>query len=208
MINKAYSIVSNNSLLPEKRVIEMSYFLGDKGYGDNKQELQFIASFFKTIFQNHNELESFEWSQYQDWDDQGLYFDLQSYIINDKLTIGESFMGFEDAPSYTFNPEINLNYGFSSKEHDDIEFPDTESGWEKYAEFFDNFQEQLAPTKVVVDYVLIFLKSLYEHHRPYYFIYLFGRRARVKITRLGVEITHNDIDYSDGDSYDSDYKIS
>lgn len=208
MTNKAYSIVTNKSLSPKDRIIEMSVFLGDRGYGDHKQELQFISDFFKTIFSNHDVIYLFEWNQYQDWSDQGLHFDLESYKINDNLTINETFMGFNDAPNYTFNVDIDLDYRFSNRDHDDLDIPDNETGWKKFEEFFDIFHKETVPLKVIVDYILIFLKSLYEHHRPYYFIYLFGRRAKVRITRAGIEINNNEIDYSDGSHYDSEYKIT
>lgn len=206
MINTSYSIVSNNSLSPKDRILKMSDYLGNKGYGDYKQELQFISDFFKTIFTKHEEIKSFEWSQYQDWSDQGLHFDLESYKINEKLTIYETFMGFENAPDYTFNPDINLNYFFNNIDFEDIELPETEEGWNEYSLFYDNFHKSTESIKVVVDYILIYLKSLYEHHRPYYFIYLFGRRGKVKITRTGIEINNDEINYYNGSSYDSEYK--
>jgi len=208
MTNKSYLIVSNNSHLPSDRVLQMSVYLGDKGYGDNFQELQFISDFFKTIFLNHKVLHSFEWCQYQDWSDQGLYFDLKSYIINENLTINHNFYGFENAPNYNFNSNFNLDYNFLNSEHDNIELPDNEIGWERYKEFFDNYQKSLEPLKLVVDYILIFLKSLYEHHRPYYFIYLFGRRSKVRITRSGIEIFNNEVNYLDGNSYDNKFNIT
>jgi hypothetical protein len=208
MTNKAYSIVTNQSLLPKEKITELSVYLGSKGYGDNKQELQFISDFFKTIFSNHDVINSFEWCQYQDWSDQGLHFDLETYKINDNLSIDETFMGFENAPNYTFDPNIDLDYRFSNRDYDDLELPDTEAGWQKFTDFYDVFHKETAPLKVVVDYILIFLKSLYEHHRPYYFIYLFGRRAKVRITRAGIEIINNEIDYWNGSQFDSEYHIT
>ena len=58
-----------------------------------------MAEFFSAIFEKYPQLTEFEWSQYQDWSDQGLYFDLVSYRVNREYQL-EDTDPFESAPMY------------------------------------------------------------------------------------------------------------
>lgn len=204
MISKPYLIVTDDSIEPSERIKRMSVYLSNKGYGDLNQEIKFISDFFISIFMNHNELTSFGWSQYQDYSDQGLHFDLESYKINDEISL--DFSGFENAPSHIFDSSINLNYSLYSRDLNYSEYWNY-VGIEAYSEIFNQYQLDSTPIKKVIDYILIFLKSIYEHHRPYYFIYLFGRRAKVNITAKGITINNDEIEYSNGNSNDTELNL-
>lgn len=204
MINEPFNIISDNSISLSERIEKMSVYLGNKGYGDLNQEIRFISDFFKFIFSKYDLIHSFQWSQYQDYSDQGHHFDFESIKINEIFDI--DFSGFEDAPNYKFNPNLDLSYSFYTKElNSSIYFE--KIGSDRYRELFEELQTDNIKLKAIINYILIFFKSIYEHHRPYYFIYLFGRRAKVKISRMGIEINNDEIDYSDGKESDFHFQI-
>lgn len=214
MTKNAFEIAENESMLPHQRVDALSEFFGHRGYGDRSQELQFVGVFFQQVFNKYPQLLSFEWKQYQDWKDQGLLFDLTDYKINENYNFGY-YVGFENAPNYTiYDNQVKLNYELRSQTLDD-EFDDffmstneqeRANGIEDYNRKYEELQTSLAPIRKPIDIILIFLKALYEHHRPYYFIYLFGRRALVKVTGVGITIENEDNNDWQEQYYDRELK--
>lgn len=199
-----FSIANDKNILPKYRVERMKSCLLHKGFGDKEQELFFISEFFKHVFKKHSALISIEWSQYQDYNDEYLHFDLESYRVNEKYDM--DVFGFD-----WWNDDQNWEYRFEDETIWDSFTKDKKmhdkSEWEEWDKVYQELQEQLKPVKLATDCILSFLKVLYDYYKPYYFIYVFGRRARVKVTKDGIEISNIDVNYINGDSYDSEFKI-
>lgn len=204
--NRAFLIADNSAISAEDRVMQLSDYFGSKGYGDREQEIQFLSMFFMTIFEKYPQLTSIEWRQYQDWADQGIFFDLTGFLFNEDYEFN-FFQGFNNAPDYTtFNKRLEVDYEFRSRlkdKQDDIEFHrffnsdgsiTNEREMREWMDstsridIFEKVKTETAWLKKPVQTILVFLKALYEHYRPYYFIYVFGRRAKVYTTIYGIKI--------------------
>jgi|GEM_PF-2988060 len=190
-------IATNATLVPEDRVAELIWHLQKKGYGDREQELGYISSFFREVFARFPVLTSFEWNQYQDYNDEYYAFDLEAIKANDQYDV--------DVGGFNWFREEDWNYGFDwNNAWEQRQVPDAKPRYQQdgYFEAWEQLQQDLAPLKSATDVIVVFLKALYDHYRPYYFIYVFGRRARVRITRAGLAIDNRNIDYVDGDQDD------
>lgn len=178
-------IIGNKEKSNKERYEEFKKFIFLKGFGDKEQEYSLFQKFFNYFFELESEIFEIEWQQYQDYNDNWLYFDIQSIIINQYLYLS------------TFGLEENLDeiweYKFDSDANENID------DWEKWYSELENENKHLRES---IDELVIFLKGLYDSYGVYYFIYLFGRRAKVKISKKGIEIDSENIDYLDGDYYD------
>lgn len=188
MDNTAYELALDAATNKKYSQKALNYHLRDKGFGDREQELSYLANFFKKVFENYTELKSFQWSQYQDFDDNYLYFEITNYQINDRYVID----------IYSFNnwPRSNWNFSFNLLDEN------KEQNIEKFEKRFKKLQKELHHLKQPIIILIFFLKSLYDFYGPYYYIYVFGRRATVKITGKGINIKTDKAYSIKGDKFD------
>ncbi|MBP7478097.1 MAG: hypothetical protein KA797_06200 [Chitinophagales bacterium] len=201
---KVFYIADDQNIDLKTRVDEVIEFIANKGYGDREQEMEFISTFFQLVFKNHPELTSFEWCQYQDYNDSFLYFDLEYFLVNSKYNIdvyGFQMWDEEEDWMYYFKVEEIHN---ETNNNNALNISTIDDDWETERE---QLQIQTKSIKLATDCILVFLKALYDYYKPYYFIYIFGRRATVCITSLGIEINNTDIKYIDGEKYDNSYTV-
>jgi hypothetical protein len=189
---------------PRHRVTYIEEALVHKGFGDNHQELKFISLFLQKVFSTYHQLESFTWSQYQDYNDNYLEFNLENFYVN-KIYEMEAY-GFnswdtDEEWMYFFDCQEKFNSMIGENENCTDEY------WDNLRKYHSELQVELAPVKKATDCILVFFKALLEYYKPYYFIYVFGRRATVVVTKQGITIDNINIDYIDGDSWDKSFII-
>ena len=187
-------------LPPTQRVKQITWRFGRKGYGDREQELAFVAGFFKEIFAQFPQLTSFAWSQYQDYNDEYYHFDLESYQVNGIYEV--DIFGFD-----WWNENEDWNYRFDydeSKEALTLK-QDLYAAVKDWDARNKQVQQETQHLREPVDAMIIFLKACYDFYKPFYFIYLFGRRANVIVTAKGITVDTEEINYIDGE--EDDYKF-
>lgn len=189
--NEAFNIANNIQLSLPDRIKELIfYYKYKKGYGDQRQELEFFKHFFHQVFKIYPECIAFEWNQYQDYNDNYLYFDLELCKINYSIEVHTE--GFDD-----LQHDATWDYSF-----DDETYWKSKNETIESSKIYDAIQHKYNYLRPVTDIIMAFLKACYDFYKPYYFIYLFGRRANVKITRQGISINAENINYLNGDYHD------
>lgn len=202
LVEQIFNTANNNNIGQRHRIPYIHDALLQKGFGDREQELEFISKFLKKVFNNYHQLESFSFTQYQDYNDNYLEFTLENFYVNVKYHIevyGLHFSNIDEDWSYRFSCEENWERLIENNKKL------SEEDWLNWERSEEELQKQLAPIKKATDCILVFLKALYDYYKPYYFIYVFGRRATVTITKQGIEINNNEINYIDGDSWDKSF---
>jgi hypothetical protein len=185
--HKRYQDIINGSGSNEERYNELKSYLHKKGYGDREQELKFVSGFFSELFNIQNDIFEIQWQQYQDYNDNWLYFDIQELKLNQYLYV--NFSGFDFADSDIWEYEYDRSVTHTEKVDD----------WSK---FDQSIQEEHKHLRQHTDNILIFLRALYDYYGRYYFIYLFGRRAKVKITKEGILIDNENVELAGGKAND------
>ncbi len=190
--HRNYLDIINSQETVEERFKELKYYLHRKGYGDKTQELSFIKEFFSSFFDHQQEIFEVQWQQYQDYNDNWLYYDIQELVINQYLHI--SFGGFDYAESDVWK------YDFDR----DVSTKESISDW---TEFYKDLLEKHNYLRPNIDKILIFLRALYDYYGRYYFIYLFGRRAKVKISKKGILIDNENVELGGGKENDGAFMV-
>jgi len=198
MIESAYDVACKSEN-PQKIVEDLkAYYYRFGGYGDQQQELEFIKRFLGQVFKNHPQLEAFEWHQYQDYNDNYMSFDLQSFKVNNNYELSVSGLDWFDETDWNFM-FYNLNQEEEFCEDKDSEF---ETDWRLWEQYDAEIQKKCEPLRAPINLIIGFLKSLYDFYKAYYFIYVFGRRAKVEVTQKGIHIDHHNINYEDDKAND------
>ncbi len=190
--HKNYLEIINGQGTIDEKYKELKHYLHRKGYGDQAQELSFITEFFAHFFNQQHDVYEIQWQQYQDYNDNWLYFDIQELVINQYLHV--TFGGFDYA-------ELDVwEYGFDS---DDLE----NQSVAQWSVFYNDLSEKHEHLRPNIDKILIFLRALYDYYGRYYFIYLFGRRAKVKISGNGILIDNENVDLEGGKENDEAFMV-
>jgi hypothetical protein len=156
---------------------ELKYSFRNKGYGNRKEELSFFKEFFSLFFEKQYDVFQVEWVQYQDYNDNWYYYDIQELKINQYLDI--HFSGFDD------RDENNWDYIFTGSDSGVGDIDDIRKYHAKLEREYKHLRKH-------VDKLFVFLRCLYDYYGGYYFIYVFGSRAKVSISKDGINI---DSDY-------------
>lgn len=158
---------------------ELKYSFRNKIYGNRKEELAFFKTFFSFFFEKQYEVFEVEWQQYQDYNDNWYYFDIKVVKINQYLDL--SFSGFDDAD------ESAWKYIFTSSMEN--------QNWEEKQKLHAQLERENNGLRVHIDKVFVFLRALYDYYGGYYFIYVFGDRAKVTISKNGMTIDNENLDW-------------
>lgn len=158
---------------------ELKYNFRNKVYGNRKEELSFFKTFFSLFFEKQYEIFEVEWQQYQDYNDNWYYFDIKSVKVNQYLNL--HFSGFDDAD------ESAWKYIFTSSMEN--------KNWEEQQKFHAKLERENNGLRVHIDKVFVFLRALYDYYGGYYFIYVFGDRAKVTISKDGMTIDNENLDW-------------
>ncbi|MFS4483375.1 hypothetical protein ACKGJY_10175 [Hyunsoonleella sp. 2307UL5-6] len=199
MTESAYDVACKSN--DPQQILEdlKAYYYHFGGYGDQHQELEFIKRFFQQVFKNYPQLEALEWHQYQDYNDNYMCFDLHSFLVNKKFYFMLGGLDWFDIEDWKFS-----FMGLQEDNHKFWEGKDNTSvkDWETWKEKEAAIQLKCTPLIEPLNLIIAFLKSLYDFYKPYYFIYVFGRRAKVEITKKGIRIDTENIYYEDDKSTD------
>ncbi|HPH99775.1 MAG TPA: hypothetical protein PK772_05565 [Chitinophagaceae bacterium] len=187
--NEIFEIANNTKFSLQERVQKLIYYYQvNRGYGDRESELDFFKHFFQQIYNQYPRFLSIEWYQYQVYNDNYLFFDLNNLRINQCIDPGINFDFWDDEEDY--------NYEFC-----DAEFY-LDGNNRDIIKLINTTQAKYSYLRPATDAILVFLKACYDFYKPFYFIYLFGRRAHVQITQEGISTNAEDIKYDNGNSYD------
>lgn len=176
LIESCVKLIDETDKSSQERYDELRYYFRNKGFGDRNEEMGFFRDFFSHFFKSQFKVFEVEWQQFEDYNDNWYYYDIKEVKINQYLNLW--FTGFDDtgeeAWKYTFN-----QIGFKG---------------ERNREYFAKLEKENNELRSHIDKVFIFLRALYDHYGGYYFIYVFGTRAKVKVTGSGIEIENEFID--------------
>ncbi len=178
-------LFENDTKTTTEKYEEFKSYIFRKGYGDRIQELSLFKNFFEYFFLTQKVVFEIEWHQYQDYNDNWLYFDIQNLKVNQYLEISV----------FELNDSIEEIWDYSFDKF-------TEENVSDWAKWYEKLNKETQEIRQEIDKIIVFLKALYDSYGAYYLIYLFGRRARVKITKEGIEIDNENIDYLSGDEFD------
>lgn len=175
---------------------------------DRKKELLFFGNFVQLIFKHYGNLvQSFSWSQRQEYDDNFFPFGLQEIQLNDfTLTYvyleafqqgtfidgsselqypPEDFMYRHKAASLGLLWEGPLDDAFWGKVNE-LELDDVHTAWGPAdEETLEAFTQTYEPPGAVF---LIFMQSLVQAYGPNYLIDLFGWSCSVRIDETGISL--------------------
>jgi hypothetical protein len=125
------------------------------------------------LFSKYPNFISFQWKQLQDYNDEYMVFDLDSFVVNEASTI--SIYGF----NWLYDDSWDFVL-FDVNEEDSLIVHKLRSNF--------SINELITPLREPVMAIIIFLKAHYDLYKPYYFIYLFGFRSVVHISSKGITI--------------------
>ncbi len=195
---KIFEIISKG-LPPEylvKQLIED--VLNTRTVSTVAEERQFVLSVFRYFFAHNPLIESMQWEQGSYFNDNFCFYDLEDLRFN--KVFGYSYNGFT-ADGWSINSKLSkdqFNWNFEIYDEDAVEVIENKyfDDNEKYNDTWYNLEvAALHKTgelyKNWITYITIFLKALYNHYGYYYYIYLFGREAKihVNIERISIERT-------------------
>lgn len=158
---------------------ELKYHFRNKGYGDRNEELSFFKEYFSHFFEMQFDVFQVEWQQYQDYNDNWYYYDINELKVNQYLDI--HFECFDD------KDEKDWKYGFHKAGFEDEKSDDS-------SKFYSKLEKENNHLRNQIDKVFIFLRALYDYYGGYYFIYVFGSRAKITISKEGIIIDNENIE--------------
>ncbi len=158
---------------------ELKYSFRNKVYGNRDEELAFFKTFFSLFYEKQYEVFEIEWLQYQDYNDNWYYFDIKSVRVNQYLD--HHFTGFDDAD------EKAWKYVFMTSLSEITDFDERKKAFAK-------LEKENQGLRKHIDKVFVFLRALYDYYGSYYFIYVFGDRAKVTISKDGMTIDNENVE--------------
>lgn len=173
LVDSIFEIFEESDLSPKDTTEEIQVLFKNKGYGNRTEELSFLKNFFSRFFEVQYHVFQIDWNQYQDYNDNWYYYDLHDVKINQY--INAFYFSFD-------NEDESWNY------HLDI--PDSGDKSKNN----DKLKRELKILRNQIDKVFCLLKALDEYYGGYYFIYVFGSRAKISISKDGISIDKEDIE--------------
>ena len=169
-----------------------------KGYGTPELELKFLHNIFLRIQSEHPGFQSFAWTQYNDFNDNCFYFNIEDFIVNHNL-----YVSTEIDYDYKFYPKnaIDLRMDISAIDYDqdlaemrqlktfdfDLDGPYNQiksiNAYMEYAKI--KYQHLEVPCQKM----LVLLKLLEINCSIYYFLYTLGNGVKVSFDAEGVTVT-------------------